>query len=259
MNISFSIITVTLNAFEDLNKTINSIQNQNYKNYTHIIKDGLSKDKTNQIDFSKFRNIFFYEYPDKGIYDAMNQGLKLAKNEFIIFLNAGDIFFSNNTLKELAENIMKNPNFNSYSGGTLQIDVKKNLIIRAMGLGKIYNFLPLSQLPHPSFVIKKTILNKLNDPFDSNLRIAGDYKQQLILRKKNLLKTLHFNQIISIMPIGGISNKNKLSILKGYKETIIFSFELYNFKIIYIVFIKLFLNIYSIFYTRKFKNLKIKY
>ena len=71
--------------------------------------------------------------------------------------------------------------------------------------------MPLSQLPHPSLVIKKTILNKLNDPFDSNLKIAGDYKQQLILRKKNLLKTLHFNQIISIMPIGGISNKNKLN------------------------------------------------
>ena len=57
--ISFSIITVTFNAKKELIKTINSIQDQSYQYFTHIIKDGLSKDKSNQINFSTYRNTFF--------------------------------------------------------------------------------------------------------------------------------------------------------------------------------------------------------
>ena len=49
--------------------------------------------KTNKIDFSKLKNTFFYESKDNGVYDAMNQAFRLSRNEFIIYLNAGDIFF----------------------------------------------------------------------------------------------------------------------------------------------------------------------
>ena len=56
--ISFSIITVTFNAKKELIKTINSIQNQSYPYFSHIIKDGLSKDKSNQINYSTYRNTF---------------------------------------------------------------------------------------------------------------------------------------------------------------------------------------------------------
>ena len=56
MNINFSIITVTYNSKEDLLKTIKSVQAQTNSNFIHIIKDGLSNDKTDEIDFSEFRN-----------------------------------------------------------------------------------------------------------------------------------------------------------------------------------------------------------
>ena len=60
----------------------------------------------------------------------MNQAFELAQNEYIIFLNAGDIFFSKNSLKDIAENIKKNPNFNAYSGGTIQVNVSEKKIKR---------------------------------------------------------------------------------------------------------------------------------
>ena len=126
--ISFSIITVTYNSKDNLLKTINSIQSQGYKSFSHIIKDGLSKDQTNKIDFSRYRNTEFYESKDKGIYDAMNQALKYARNEYILYLNSGDIFFQKNSLRDLDENIRKNPNFNSYCGGTIQVDLKNKRI-----------------------------------------------------------------------------------------------------------------------------------
>ena len=243
--IYFSIITVTFNAKDELEKTIKSIQSQSYKLFSHIIKDGFSKDKTNKIDFTKYKNTKFYSSKDKGIYDAMNQAFRLAEDEYILFLNAGDIFFSKDSLKELAENIKSNPNFYAYSGGTIQIDIKKENIKRIIGIGKLYRYLPLAQLPHPSLVIKKSILLKLEKPFDSKLKIASDYKQQLILREKKLWKTCYLNQIISIMPIGGISTINSKSIINGYKETLLFSFKIYKLLTPYILLIKLILNFYS--------------
>ncbi|MBO8219534.1 glycosyltransferase [Prochlorococcus marinus] len=244
-NVEFSIITVTLNAKAELLTTIKSVQEQNYKHYIHIIKDGFSNDKTNQIDYSKYRNTRFIESKDEGVYNAMNQGFKLSKNEYILFLNAGDIFLSKNSLRDLAENIKKNPNFTSYSGGTLQVNLKTKKIKRLIGLGILYQNLPFAQLPHPSFVVKKATLSKLNNPFDSRLKISADYKLQLELRKKQLWKNCYLNQIISIMPTGGISSLNKRSIIFGYKETLIFSYRLYNLISIYIILIKLILNLYS--------------
>ncbi len=252
--IKFSIITVTFNAKSELKKTIKSIQSQNYKNFIHIIKDGLSKDKTNSIDFSKYRNTKFHESKDRGVYDAMNQGFKFSENEYIIYLNAGDIFLSKNTLEDLAEKIRKNPNFNSYSGGTIQINSNKKKIIRLIGIGNLYRYLPLSQLPHPSFVIKKSILSKLADPFDYKLSISADYKLQLSLRKKNLWNNCYLNQIISIMPTGGKSTINKKSIIYGYIETFIFSYKLYKLIFIYIILIKIILNFYSRLETLKLKK-----
>ncbi len=259
MKIKFSIITVTYNARNDLLRTILSVQAQNYKNFLHIIKDGLSTDETNKIDFSSFKNTKFFESKDIGIYDAMNQAFKYAQNEYIIYLNSGDIFFSENTLYELVKNIKTNPNYNGYIGGTLQINPLSKKLVRIIGLSKLYRFFPLSQLPHPSLVVKKSILKKLKFPFDPYLKIASDYKQQLTLRKKNLWKILHLKQIISIMPIGGISNINKSSIFLGYKETFKISSKLFPFYSIYIIFLKLFFHVYSKIFIYKFKNIKIKY
>ena len=162
--------------------------------------------------------------------------------------------FSANSLKELAISI-KEPNYNSYSGGTLQINLQEKSIKRNIGISKFYKFLPLAQLPHPSFVIRRP-LSQLEKPFDSNLKIAADYKQQLVLRKKGLWKNYFKNKIISIMPEGGISNIDKKSIFLGYKETFISSYEIYKMLSIYLIIIKLFLNLYSRL-TLKFENQKI--
>ena len=256
--VSFCIITVTLNAKEELEKTIKSIQSQSYKKFIHIIKDGLSNDKTNCIDFFKYKNTKFYESKDDGVYDAMNQGFKFCENEYVIFLNAGDIFFSSNTLEDLAENIRNHPNCNSYSGGTLQINPVTKKFQRLIGIGNLYKIFHLAQLPHPSFVVRRSVLSKLNNAFDPNLKISADYKLQLELRKKQLWKNCYLNEIISIMPTGGISTLNKKSIIYGYKETFIFSFKLYKLTSIYIILVKLILNFYSRLEVSKLKNSNIK-
>ena len=238
MKTLISIITVTLNCKSDLIKTINSVQNQTYKNFNHIIKDGNSVDGLELIDFSKFKNTIFYQRKDQGIYDAMNQGLELATGDLFMFLNAGDILYSNYIFDKIAILAQKNKSFFCISGKTLQVTKNYKSPIRLLGKNRINKFFPLAQYPHPSFILNKKIVDNIKPLFDSNLTFSADYKQQLLIRKKKLWKVYFMDEIITIMPMGGKSTSSKLSFFKGFLEVLIFSFEMYGLFSIYIVFIK---------------------
>ena len=90
----FSIITVVKNDEKNIKKTINSVLKQNYKNYEYLIIDGKSTDRT--VDnIKRFKKFKLVSNKDKGIYDAMNKGIKLSKGEVIVFINSGDTFTKN--------------------------------------------------------------------------------------------------------------------------------------------------------------------
>jgi len=96
-----SIITVTLNSQKYLEETLKSIFNQKYKNYELIIIDGKSNDKTLKIIKKNNNKIdYWISQKDKGIYDAFNKGLALARGQYIGFVNSDDIL-TKNSLKYL--------------------------------------------------------------------------------------------------------------------------------------------------------------
>ena len=97
-----SIITVCLNNGENLENTIKSVINQTYSNIEYIIIDGGSTDNTIDI-IKKYESKIehWLSEKDKGIYDAMNKGVSLAKGKWIIFMNAGDEFYSRNTIEQI--------------------------------------------------------------------------------------------------------------------------------------------------------------
>lgn len=104
----FSIITCTYNAAETLERTIRSVDAQTYPEIEHLIIDGASKDGTLEIAATSKRAKVISE-PDKGLYDAMNKGIRMATGDYIIFLNAGDKFHGNDTLEKVAAMIKDNP------------------------------------------------------------------------------------------------------------------------------------------------------
>ena len=107
MSVVFSVITITYNAAPVLQRTLDSVARQTYKGVEHIIVDGASKDETvamaekykeqsDQADNG--HEVRILSEPDKGLYDAMNKGLRLATGDYIVYMNAGDIFALPKTL-----------------------------------------------------------------------------------------------------------------------------------------------------------------
>ncbi len=106
--IKFTIITCTYNAEKVLQRTLDSVNRQTYCNVEHLIIDGVSKDRTLAMVNAYKRKvamgenaheIVVFSEPDKGLYDAMNKGIDRATGDYLIFLNAGDVFPSGETLE----------------------------------------------------------------------------------------------------------------------------------------------------------------
>ncbi len=97
----FSIITVTYNAESTLERTLQSVAQQTYPHVEHLIIDGASKDKTLEIA-RRYPHAIVHSEPDKGLYDAMNKGIRLATGNYLCFLNAGDTLHSKETLAHIA-------------------------------------------------------------------------------------------------------------------------------------------------------------
>lgn len=109
--IKFTIITCTYQAEIELERTLRSVLEQTYKDIEHLIVDGASTDATLQLaqtysTESQAQNnghqVMVTSAPDKGLYDAMNKGLRHATGDYVLFLNAGDTFPSESTLTQVA-------------------------------------------------------------------------------------------------------------------------------------------------------------
>ena len=100
-----SIITVTYNAASVLQRTLDSVKGQTCQQIEHLVIDGASKDETiSMVEAYKAQcpyEVVVLSEPDKGLYDAMNKGLRLATGDYLVFLNAGDTLHANDTLETI--------------------------------------------------------------------------------------------------------------------------------------------------------------
>ena len=122
----FSIITVVKNDKLNIKSTLNSLYNQNYTNYEHIIIDGNSSDGTSEIIKKTIRNkkkVIYIRKKDKNLYQALNRGIKLAKGDFVGILHSGDMYFSNKVLKLVNSKISNE--IDILSGFLIYVNCKK--------------------------------------------------------------------------------------------------------------------------------------
>ncbi len=117
-----SIITAVYNGVKTIEACIKSVLNQTYQNIEYIVIDGGSTDGTlDVIRRYKDKIAKVVSEPDKGIYDALNKGIKIATGEVIGFLHADDVY-ANNKVIETVSHEMKSHNIDSCYGDLLYVD-----------------------------------------------------------------------------------------------------------------------------------------
>ena len=103
----YSIIVVCLNAGQRLCDTVGSVLGQRYANFEVVVKDGGSSDGSVEMLAETWQDarLRVYAEKDSGIYDAMNQAVKLAGGAYFLFLNAGDSFYDENVLDRITDEL----------------------------------------------------------------------------------------------------------------------------------------------------------
>lgn len=219
-----SIITINYNNSNGLEKTLSSFEFQNNSAaFEHVIIDGGSTDNSLSIAHNYIKdkdNVIFQSERDRGIYDAMNKGLKLATGEFVAFLNSGDTFASRDCLRLIAEKLMEEPETDFLYGDISIIDDHgKRLRHWTSGsfskLKLYFGWIP----PHPLTTIRTTVLNSCGN-FDQKYKIAGDYDLMLRVLMLRELKVTYLPKTIVNMAAGGISNGSLRGVIKANREVI---------------------------------------
>ena len=210
-----SIITVSFNSASTILETINSVNDQSYKNIEHVFIDGLSTDNTLDIIKKKSsRNPLIISEKDNGLYDAMNKGIKLATGNVIGILNSDD-FFKN---KLVIDKIVKEFKFSGSDivYGNIDYVNKDGDIVRFWKSNKFKSFKKGWHPPHPSLFVKKTIYEKYG-VFNTDFKIAADFELMLRFFERHSVQSSYLNDTIVTMLVGGVSN-TFTGILKGRSE-----------------------------------------
>lgn len=207
-----SVVTVCYNAADTIERTMLSVLNQTYHDIEYIIIDGGSTDGTVDI-IRKYADKIAYwvSEPDKGIYDAMNKGIKVATGEWINFMNAGDTFKSSS----VTEFIFQNDFFDRTGvvfGDTVFKCKNKQKIVR-FGDDPHHKIMPSC---HQSIFCRRNLLVK--KPFDLKYKIAADYNLFFQLRQMNV--GFQYIQIVIAVydATDGISSRNEWSTQKEMLE-----------------------------------------
>lgn len=209
-----SIITVTFNADKEIAKTLQSLKQQTFGDFEHLIIDGGSKDDTLQIveNFSLPQTKVISE-PDNGLYDAMNKGLRMATGKYVLFLNAGDIFHSKDTLDHYRSAAVNNPDI-IYSD-TIVVDregkkisnrhlnVPEKLTVKSFSNGML--------ICHQAFMVKKSLAPNYNLTY----RFSADYDWTInCIRNSDAAKCINLHTVGIDFLDNGMTEKNKWPSLK---------------------------------------------
>jgi len=215
---SISIITVVLNGKRHIEETILSVLNQTYKNIEYIVIDGGSTDGTLDI-IKKYKDRINYwsSEKDKGIYNAMNKGIKLSSGKIINMLNCGDLYESESIVNDINEIFKKNNNLSFILGlGRFIDDNKKQVnIFRNNPLITTLKFGRFDDCCHQAFFYKKSLHDKFG-LYDLSYKLCADriFIQKIYFSKKYKYRLL--NKVLAIRRYNGASRSPK-AILESKK------------------------------------------
>lgn len=219
--IKISIVTATYNSANTIKDTIESVLKQDYHNIEHIIVDGVSKDDTLAIVQSYGDKIAkVISEPDKGIYDAMNKGIKMATGDVIGILNSDDFFATDNVISLIVSGFENNPELDGVYSNLFYVEQDNPSKIVRHWVSKPFkqkSFFHGWHPPHPTLYLKKEVYEKYGY-FDLNFPLAADFELMLRFFEKYKIKTKYIDYTTIRMRLGGATSKNWENVRKQNVE-----------------------------------------
>ncbi len=223
MNPLITIATVTYNAEATLERTLESVAQQDYARIEHLIIDGCSTDHTlslvgRYVEQNQARhNIRLICEPDNGLYDAMNKALLNATGEYIVFLNAGDRLHSTDTISAIARQTgwvkgdHRHPAI--LYGDTHLVDAEGNFLRRRRLTPpeelKFKSFLDGMRVCHQSFYVRTDLAKQ--EPYDLHYRFSADFDwciRLILLATKRRLRIVNTQLVLTDYLNEGMTTRN---------------------------------------------------
>lgn len=212
-----SLITVCFNSEDTIKDTLNSVLKQTYTNYEYLIIDGKSSDHTLDIvrEYEKKFNgkLRYISEKDKGLYDAMNKGIKMASGDVIGIINSDDVIAHKRVFERVINNIK---NADGVYSNLLMLDENLNKPYRLFKSRKVSRHFGW-HMPHPTLYLKKNIYEKYG-LFNIDYRICADMDLMLRLIKNNT-KLKYVDDYFAYMRSGGKSTAGLKGYYKNFKES----------------------------------------
>ncbi len=208
-----SIITINRNNAAGLEATMQSVLNQTCCEFQYVIIDGASSDSSIELIRSyadKFGpRLKWISEPDKGIYNAMNKGIRMASGEYVQFLNSGDRLASNGVTEKMYK-ALENNGYPSILYGNMLKDMPYGILRDRCFAGQDITFLGFynGTLNHSPAYIRKTLFDKYGF-YDESLKIVSDWKWYLLAIVLGEEKPVYTDLDVTLFDMNGISETNK--------------------------------------------------
>lgn len=195
-----SVVTVVFNGADDIPCTLASVASQTYKHIEYIVIDGASTDGTKEIvENSRSAVDIFVSEEDAGLYDAMNKGKAMATGDFVIFLNAGDIFYTETTIERVVNHIKaRNKLYYCY---VEIVSCGDKWRLPKPGILSIAGY---SSLPHHQSVLYPKHYYKCND-YNRKYKVQSDV--DYTARAVRQIECEFINEVLIVSVLGGFSRR----------------------------------------------------
>jgi glycosyltransferase len=215
-----SVITAVYNREETILSACEAMAAQDYVDIEWVVVDGASSDKTLEVlKAAKRQPDVFISEPDKGIYDALNKGLKLATGEVIGLLHSDDFYPDTDVLTAVVKEF-ENANVDAVYGDLEYVkEEQADVVVRHWSSGEYNrdNFKKGWMPPHPSFYMRRKFYEELGG-FDLQYKIAADYDSMVRYLWKGKLRAVYLPKVLMMMRTGGASNRSLKNIIQKSKE-----------------------------------------